>query len=777
MWQNRSASALLSDVCLKTASGRPMPPVEVPVRLDQRLPVLITLAIVSACDPEPVEDAACVDDETFFRERVYPEVVQSTCMACHTIDGVAATSDLVFVTTARPDHLDVNHAALADVAGLERDGTSIVLIKPTGGDDHGGGAILKEDDEGFALLQAYVERLKEPTVCEGGDDGVRDPDAGLVLLSPVATLRKASILLTGRLPTTAEIDAVRAGGEPALVSALWAQMAEERFVDVFVERMNDVLLTDKYYDSTSAGIGLVDDDRFPTVYWYEGEGDDSIYQDARERTSKAIAREPLALAAHIVRNDLPWTELLTADYTMVNAYSAMAYGVNEGAYPQWDDPESLAFRPAKVPGIPHAGLLTTPAFLNRYPTTPTNRNRHRAWTFFRTFLATDILTFADRPIDPTVSAVHNPTLNDPQCTVCHATMDPVAGAFQNWDEDGTLNPLEEGWYAEMLSPGFNDADMPATQRSTSLQWLAKQAVDDPRFAAAAVRTILEAYTGIEIYTALTAGDDDAKMAALEDQNAWIEATATAFADRGYAIKYVIEQVVLSRYFRAIDDDGATEGTLLHAGTAHLLTPEELDRKITAVTGYPWRRYVSHDNNLLNRYAALYGGIDSDAVTERLRAPNGVMASIGYRMAQEMACEAVPHDVVLPAHQRRLLPYVEMSYQPLTDDGFEVPGAKDAILENIRWLHLRMLGEDLPADHPEIQATWALWRDVWQAGKAAVAAEEVDDRLDGKCSAQVDPWTGDNLPSDRRVLYDETFTLRAWVAVFSYLAADWRFLHE
>lgn len=39
---------------------------------------------------------------------------------------------------------------------------------------------------------------------------------------------------------------------------------------------------------------------------------------------------------------------------------------------------------------PHAGALNTQAFLNRYPSTETNRNRARArWTFYH-FLGIDI---------------------------------------------------------------------------------------------------------------------------------------------------------------------------------------------------------------------------------------------------------------------------------------------------------------------------------------------------------------------------------------------------
>lgn len=86
---------------------------------------------------------------------------------------------------------------------------------------------------------------------------------------------------------------------------------------------------------------------------------------------------------------------------------------------------------------PHAGILNTTAFLTRYPTTATNRNRARSrWTHYH-FLGTDIEQSAPRTTDPDALAdTNNPTLYNPNCTVCHTVMDPVAGTFQNWDERG-----------------------------------------------------------------------------------------------------------------------------------------------------------------------------------------------------------------------------------------------------------------------------------------------------------------------------------------------------
>ena len=51
---------------------------------------------------------------------------------------------------------------------------------------------------------------------------------------------------------------------------------------------------------------------------------------------------------------------------MVNAWSAQAYGLYDAPYPDFADPASYVWRPAQIPDWPHAGLLTTPAFITRW---------------------------------------------------------------------------------------------------------------------------------------------------------------------------------------------------------------------------------------------------------------------------------------------------------------------------------------------------------------------------------------------------------------------------
>ena len=123
-----------------------------------------------------------------------------------------------------------------------------------------------------------------------------------------------------------------------------------------------------------------------------------------------IARAPLELIAHIVEEDRNYQEVVTADYMMVN-YKSNEF-LNAGA--SFDSEDPTVFKPGQNNGqiirdellvseftqkygvnifsygpsvyYPTAGVLNTHAFLNRYPSTETNRNRARArWTYLQVF--------------------------------------------------------------------------------------------------------------------------------------------------------------------------------------------------------------------------------------------------------------------------------------------------------------------------------------------------------------------------------------------------------
>ena len=250
-----------------------------------------------------------------------------------------------------------------------------------------------------------MKNLPATEACEGGGSTMSFDDVSQ--LDGLGTLRKASLALVGRLPTPTEIKEIVTKGEPALAPLLTEMMKETAFYDRIKEIFNDQFLTDRYLGYSSYAAGLLNKTHYPNAgdAWFN-----TLPSADQTRANRAIAREPLELIAHIVQNDKPFTEIVTADYTVVNPLSAKIYNAKfKGADVAFANPnDDTEFKPAQIvalgeKAIPQAGVLTSPVWLNRFPTTPTNRNRHRARMIFKFFLATDILRVADRPLDPTAA--------------------------------------------------------------------------------------------------------------------------------------------------------------------------------------------------------------------------------------------------------------------------------------------------------------------------------------------------------------------------------------
>jgi hypothetical protein len=244
-----------------------------------------------------------------------------------------------------------------------------------------------------------------------------------------------------------------------------------------------------------------------------------------------------------------------------------------------------------------------------------------------------------------------------------------------------------------------------------------------------------------------------------------------FIDSDYNFKLLVREIVLSPYFRAKNATPLTvemETELSTFGTARLLTPEHLNRKIEATTGVRWQRRPDRPDYLLDDYRIFYGGIDSDLVTQRVTEPNGVMASLAQRMAYEVACSSVPYDFSKPAHERVLFPNINRD-TPLSD-------SSDQVRDAVRHLHQRLLGEEV-VNEDELAATMAVLIESYDLGRAGLADETVPQELAQPCRLFNDRITGDSLPQERRINGDPEYTIRAWMAAVSYLLSDYRFLYE
>jgi len=740
---------------------------------------------------QPSEPEVCVPTEDFFKEKIWSPVMSKTCITCHSRTGVAKNSQFVLQSSDWTGYLEANLATVERLAKLEYEGEPWLIVKPTATIEHGGGVQFERGSEEYEAFVELVDRIKNPVECAKDGSDVETYFADVEMISDVEVLRKASLSLVGRLPTPEEELTVETGGVEALDAVLDQMMSEDAFYDRLIEIYNDHFLTDRYLPNVDA-IDLLDGDDYPGRYWFEAIEDEDLRNQARRDSNRGVAREALQLIAHIVREDRPFTEVLTADYIMVNPFSAQVYGINAN----FEDPgDANEWVEAKLPGIPHAGVLTDYMWLNRFPTTATNRNRHRSRVVYKQFLATDVLKLAERPIDPTAIEDFNPTRESKQCNVCHASIDPLAGALQNWDTQGRYRPPEEGWYPEMFAPGFGEAELPSGEKNNAARWLGTQIVEDPRFAASQVDILFQGLTGDE---ALREPSDPAaptylgQLTAFEAQNAELQRIAEAFRESDYDLKVIIKEIVKSPYYRAeafepgwTEDEADSEeakqrlASLATVGTARWLTPEQLERKVEAVTGYPWRESPNSTSYLLslNEYRIFYGGIDSDTIIERMTVPNGIMTNVAQRMANEVACWNAARDFTKPAAARKLFPYVDQGFEPEDANGFEIPAVTEAIRVNIQYLHWRLLGERLEIDDAEIDRTYALFLEVWRDGKRGIDLGEYPVGLPGECRAVTDFYSQQPLSDAERIENDPSYTIRAWIAVLSYLLSDYRFLHE
>lgn len=729
---------------------------------------------------EPAPPAACMTDRTFFASKVWGPVLVQSCFKCHSVDGVAVVRDhakFVLQPSAYPGFLDENLRSMRELSKLEYDGRSVLLAKPTGEMTHGGGVVLEADGEAYKALAGLVARFKTTDTCTDEPEAVSLE--GVRLLDAKATFRKAALHLNGRLPTTEEQAALATGGETALSSALDGLLREDAFLRRVEEGWNDVLLTDKYQwkgRGWPVAINLLNGTDYPGAATLRSEWDLGRWaslDDAGKRSQNdAVGREPLHLISYVVANDRPFTEVLTASYALVDDYLAKAYAVNDG---------KTGLREAQVSypsgqAVPHAGILSTPAFLNRWPTTPTNRSRARARFLLKNFLATDILQLADRPVDVAlVTQVDNPTMNAQQCTVCHRILDPIAGAFRGYDEsDYERFRADRPWHDDMVHSGFGVEDLPSDSYGAALPWLARQLVADPRFDRAIVQQVFTMVTGRKPLAYPTSADATDELAAWTAQDAFFRTLERDFARDGRKYRGLVKAIVRSPFYRAVAAPGLDEARatrLALYGTSRLLPPEMLNRKLIALTGVHWRQLWdwTNDRDWLNDngIASLYGGIDSDTVTERATAPNGVMSNLVWRMATELSCAAVPNEFALPKEQRLLFPNAVQEEVP-ESAGHPVPGSIDSIRGTIAALYERLLGETPSAE--ELDAAYGLFYDTWKEIKTGPLKTK---GLDWPCT--ISPVDGTALNADVR--RDADGTIRAWMAVTTFLLADHRVLHE
>ena len=757
--------------------------------LRMKLSVILLLCAVSA-QAEAAEPPVCCTADRFFGEQVWARVGERTCLKCHKVGGDAEDSGFVLTETIRNRNgLAGNLAAFLKVAAKKNDGESLLMLKIAGDANHGGGEVLKADSTGYRILDRFVKRLSgkpDPQNEAAGDDYDAPPFFdGVTMMSPARLLRRVTLSLGGRLPTQAEKDAVRNDGLAALDRILDEVMTEDAFYERLKEGFNDIFLTLGYEGN---GEEVLSYDHFqPTRLWYQKFDLSKIGEKERQRARwnlaavyrDAILREPLELIEHIVRNERPFTELVTADYIMVSPYSSRGYGVFDEVKAKFEDTDDpFEYVPVKLKALksrngkvqesetgfyPHAGFLSMFHYLRRYPTTETNRNRLRARMYYQHFLGIDVMALAPRVTDAAaVSAEYKiPTMQAADCVVCHKSIDPLAGLFQDYNEGGHLGPRKDGWYTDMFPPGFEGQDLPKDQKWRAMQWLGERTAKDPRFAVAMVEHVYYLLMGRKVLQPPEDIDDPlfaSRRRAYQEQRRLIEEVAVQFAEADFNLKVVFKQLIPTQFYRADGLATAAEHPRRRAelddiGLVRLLTPEGLERKIEACFGKRWGRLVNRES----RFKILYGGINSKSVTERMTDPSGAMGAIQRIMANDVACKNVALDFTRKPSERRLFPSIEPDVVPGEDSKSEAQ-----IRAAIVHLHEHLLGQQHKPDHLEVDRTYRLFAGIIKDAHA----KKFDKRGSYFCERV-----------DGKYVDDPHYTIRAWRAVVTYLLRQHAFLYE
>ncbi len=752
---------------------------------------------IEAETTEPTDPA----NLTFYLSNISEPIVQSRCIVCHTPTGVASTSALHYVNSSVEDFQQTNYNALLDYIENVPDGASLILSKPQGITAHGGGIQLNSGTSELDDWSSFVAAAVNEVASNGNGANVQGIFAAVAKTDNELTLRKAALLLAGRLPTEQEVGRVSGGTEQDLAEAVRELMSGDGFESFLMESVNNRLLTQAF----SANVfSVVDRFYYPnSLKYFQVPG--PIGSEKR-LTSAALAQEPMRLVVNVVTNERPYTEVLTADYIMVNPYSAEVYGGNV-TFDNSSDPDEWRegritdyFRctvcEQKNPNVsyniatnyPHAGLLNSPAFLSRFPSTDTNRNRARARWAYYFFLGVDIEGLSERTTDQAALAdENNPTLNNENCTVCHNIMDPVAGAFQNYGDEGFYKDQPGGqhslpgsyrfdsdsnhqfgdtWYSDMLAPGFGNELAPNSDNS--IQWLGEKFVEDPRFGYGSVYFWYPAVMGRDAY-ALPENQEDfdyeSMLAAYSTEQQMMQDVAASFvagsAGNGdHNLKDLLVDLILSDHFRADSVDAISSVQKIEldrVGTGKLLTPEQLNRKLETTMGFSWN--YGNFSALDEVYLITYGGINSVGITDRATDLTTLMSTVVTSMANEVSCPVTAQDFGLSQSQRKLFPFVELSSLPTNSES--------AIRTNIQHLHSFLLGEEFGINDPEIDASYGLFTAVWNARKAA--------KKDASVNSESEICITNNVSNP--VLSDSNQTLRSWAAIVNYMIRDYKFIHE
>ena len=445
-------------------------------------------------------------------------------------------------------------------------------------------------------------------------------------LDAVALLNRASLDLRAIRPSQAEIATVEADPD-ALEGLVDGYVASDAFPERLVALYSEVFRTraDRYLTSLDNDVDFIDPSKALAF-------------------KHAVGEEPLRLVADIAANDLPYTDLVTADYTMANDAMIEHFGLTplqeEG--PKWRRARYVDSRPA-------VGVLATSGMWWRYTSTKENANRGRAAAIGLTLLCDERFSAAVSFQGDTVN-LEDRVRTDPSCVGCHATLDPLGSYLwgfmwlnqEAWLEVTRYKPSGElDWeHYSGVAPAFYG--MPGD----TLYELGRQVAADPRYVDCAVET------GMKFMLNRHLGVDDSP---------YLQAHREDFLDGGLTLRALYRSLVNDPRYREADSDDA-EGSPLRS-----MRPDQLAGSLEALTGYRW---TWEGNDMLDTdeqgVRILAGGADGVIATDPAVDPSTTTALVQERVAEAAADAAVQRERLMEPADRTLFKDVDFDAEPDRD---------------------------------------------------------------------------------------------------------------
>lgn len=548
----------------------------------------------------------------------------------------------------------------------------------------------------FAILSALL--IAACTKKEEKELKPRDPEAprtDVAYLTDVQHLVRVSLDLRGTRPTAAEIAAVENAPDPQKKIRQYARefMEDARFKERVKEIWNEGFLARQdrpFFPGPPQLLGLLTEDDF----------------------ARAATQEPLELIAHVVMSDRPFTEIVTADYTMANEALAAYYDITRPTDRGrgWVESQYTDGRPVG------AGVLASTAFYTRWGTTDSNQNRGRANAWSRAVLCYDFFT-RDIIVDTNINladpnAVNNAIRTNPSCVGCHQSLDPLASHFFGYFIPEQVGEGERSYPIKTYSADFENRWQQGTGRGPgyfgslavdpNLASLGEQIAGDTGFSTCAVKRFQSVLTGVSI--------KDLEATHLEETDRlhdW-------FMETDYDAKRLVAEIVMSPEYRIAGPNALT--TVEVADELHglkLLSPEALNRMLRDITGnakgnnpegFGWKMESPEGYDLLENdiygFRMMAGGYDGMFSTAPAHTVNATHV-LTLRMASADASgRMVDAEFAKSAGNRRLLSEVGDT----TTDESEIRG-------QIVLLNKLLYGEVVDVNHADVTDAYTLWTTV------------------------------------------------------------------